>query len=198
MRRSTYNKWREAAMKIKNRKEKPNYAKALYENIIAHKSPKAFYDRKLDKVMGYLERVSDGYYQQALEKLHTYRQKKDKTKDVVTRFTGDYGIGIYTLDEMILQLRIVPVEQIEPLELPAGGHFIYVRNKNDVKIHLLDDNRNTIKIINCKIDKEATGNLADFYRNLKLLPWPMSKKKQTRTLLPSVREAVYGEPGLFA
>ena len=175
---------------------KPPYYQNLYQTIVAHKSPKSFDVKLIDKLLGYLERASDGHYQHAIEILHSYRAKKDTTKDKVTRFMSDYGIGIYTLDEMILQLRIVPVEEIEPLDLPAGGHFIYVRNKNDVEIHLLDDNRNTLKVINCKIDKDATGNLADLYRNLKVLPWPMSRKKQTRRLLPSTREAVYGEPSM--
>lgn len=194
-RRSSYALWKSQMLKKKQPKQPYDYAKFLYENIVARKSPKAFYNKKLDKVLGYLERVNDGYYKQALEKLHSYRATKDKTKDTIVRFTSDYGIGIYTLDEMIRDLRIVPIETIEPIELPAGGDFIYIRNKKDVEVHLLDDNKNTLKVIKCKIDENASVNVIDLYRDIKVLPWSMSRNKQTRRLIPSIREVMYGESG---
>ncbi len=152
---------------LKTRREKYTYRQELYLNVIANKSPYAMEKPGVDRLLSYLKRVDPNYYYiTALGALNNQRRRPSFAKNDILRETFNNIFARFSLNNDIEKTRMIPDEPIEETLLHSRGTVVFIRNKNEGKLDLYDENNNFIKQITLHVAKEYEGRCLDLYKNL--------------------------------
>lgn len=91
-----------------------------------------------------------------------------KSKKGPFRKTLDLYTGRFHLFDLLRELNATPVETFEPVVLNPDGYIILISNgKGEGEIHLLDEKRNTVKVIKFKAEIDLTDQaLADVWKGI--------------------------------